>query len=175
MHARYHFYFWKFAQSGENIFGGAFLFDFSIILLLFFILNYFTDTHKFWANFCPKVNLCDDFEEKDVNTKNNWEILEVLFIIGILVRWSFRKYFTILWYATLPSNGTAAWLMDKTETIQGKSGHEYLVHTLLGFRIIIRQTFLVLIFQKWETVLDLRKISSCKFTYIRNFFRTTGF
>ena len=107
-------------------------------------------THKFWANFCPKVNLCDDFEEKDVNTKNNWEILEVLFIIGILVRWSFRKYFTKLWYATLPSNGTAAWLMDKTETIQGKSGHEYLVHTLLGFRIIIRQTFLVLIFQKWD-------------------------
>ena len=40
------------------------------------------------------------------------------------IRWSFRKYFTILWCTTLPSNGTAAWLMDKTETIQGKSGHE---------------------------------------------------
>ena len=28
-------------------------------------------TYKFGVNFCRKANLCDDFEEKDVNIQNN--------------------------------------------------------------------------------------------------------
>ena len=127
MHARYHFYFWKFAQWGENIFGGAFLYMMSpLYYYLFFILNYFTDVSltSFGFIFVQKRIFVIILKKRMWTSKIIKWCWKYFFIRWTLVRCSFRKYFTILWCTTLPSNGTAAWLMDKTETIQGKSGPE---------------------------------------------------
>ena len=110
----------------KHIWGSIFVYDVSIILLSFFILNYFTDVSltSFGFIFVQKRIFVIILKKRMWTSKIIKWCWKSFFIRWTLVRWSFRKYFVILWCTTLPSNGTAAWLMDKNETIQGKSGHE---------------------------------------------------